>query len=395
MFALIFAALTAADPLLVDSFESGDAAPDGWHQGPAVPGVTYRYDKRRGSEGSRSLSLKKTANRYFPIAGWARAVDVADAGPVRVSVQVKAEKATKAVVEVQFLDAGGRAVGKEWAAYIGAKDAGDPPATHDWKEYAGTVDVPAAAKQLGVVLQIYGPGEVWFDELRVEPAGGGPDAATASPFATPEPITVAAGGGEARYILHGADGPAGRPVVVVMPGGDGSAEFAPFVAAIQSTALKGEAVVAQMIAPGQVVWPTRSSLGSAAAAEAAVAAVVADAAKRSGADASRAAALAWSSGGPAAYAALLAEGSPLSGAVVAMSVFKPDRLPPLSAAAGKRVAILHSPEDKVCPIRMARDAESKLSAAGAAVTFTEYPGGHGWRGDVHAMIGEAVRSVLE
>ena len=400
------ASLASADPLLADSFETGDAVPDGWYEGPAVPGVTYRYDRRRGSDGSRSLSLKKTANRYFPVAGWARAVDTGGVSRVRVSAQVKAERATKAVIDVQFLDAAGKVVSKSWAGYIGAKNTGDPPVTHDWKEYGDTFDVPPEAKQIGIVLQIYGPGEVWFDNVRVESAGratagsatsGGATASAGGDQSTDraEVLEVAVGEGRARYILHGADGLAGRPIVVVLPGGDGSAEFAPFVSAIQSTALKGEAVVAQMVAPGRVVWPTRVSQSAAPPAEEAIAAVIADAARRSSGDASKAVALAWSSGGPPAWATLLADGSPLSGAVVAMSVFKPDRLPPLSAASGKRVAILHSPEDKVCPIRMARDAEQKLTAAGATVTFTEYPGGHGWRGNVHKMIGEAVRSVLE
>ena len=67
-----------------------------------------------------------------------------------------------------FLDDDGEMIGHKWAAYIGAKEAGDPPVSHDWKEYAGQVEIPAKAKKLLVGLQIYGPGKVWFDEVRAE-----------------------------------------------------------------------------------------------------------------------------------------------------------------------------------------------------------------------------------
>ena len=393
MILLMLTAALAADPLLTDSFETGSAAPDGWRQGPAVPGVTYRYDKRAASDGERSLALKKTANRYFPIAGWVRSVDAGGVLKVRVAAQVKAEKATKAVIDVNFLDAAGKVTGHEWAAYIGAENAGDPPATHDWKEYAGTLDVPAGTAKLGIVLQIYGPGEVWFDELSVTPAGE-ETASAAPPAPKAEPITVSIGEAATRYILHGAaDGPP-RPLVLVLPGGDGSADFAPFVGTIQSAALKGEAVVAQMIAPGHVVWPTDGSRSRTPSTEEAMAAVINDAAGRTPIDRDAVFAVAWSSGGPAVYAAILAEDSPLAGALVAMSVFKPDQLPPLSRAAGKRVFILHSPEDRVCPIRMARDAETQLRDAGATVKFQEYAGGHGWHGDIHGTIGGAFEWLL-
>ena len=69
-----------------------------------------------------------------------------------------------------------------------------------------------------------------------------------------------------------------------------------------------------------------------------------------------------------------------------MSVFKPEQLPPLENAKGRYFAIQHSPDDRVCPIRMAKDAEQQLTANGAIVKFTEYPGGHGWSGNVYGRI---------
>ncbi len=65
-----------------------------------------------------------------------------------------------------------------------------------------------------------------------------------------------------------------------------------------------------------------------------------------------------------------------------MSVFKPDDLPPLENARGRKFAIQHSPDDRVCPFRMAQDAEKQLTEKGAAVKFTETQGGHGWNGNV-------------
>jgi RNA polymerase sigma-70 factor (ECF subfamily) len=57
-------------------------------------------------------------------------------------------------------------ISHEWASYIGAKEAKDEPATHDWKEYRGKVKIPPQARKIQIGLQIYGPGKVWFDEVR-------------------------------------------------------------------------------------------------------------------------------------------------------------------------------------------------------------------------------------
>ena len=90
--------------------------------------------------------------------------------------------------------------------------------------------------------------------------------------------------------------------------------------------------------------------------------------------------LTWSSSGPAAYAVSLHEKSRVTGSFIAMSVFKPDQLPPLGSAKGHRYFILHSPQDFI-PIKMATKAEDLLTANGATVKLQEYRGGHGWRDD--------------
>ncbi len=150
-------------------FEVGDQSPSQWSEGDEIAGVIYLWDKQNSQQGKASLCLHKTARRYFPIAQWYQVVDrKGDEPALRVAAQVKAEKAMKAIIEVAFLDEKGESIGHEWAAYIGAKQANDPPANHDWKEYVGRVKIPKEAKKIQVGLQIYGPGKVWFDEVRAE-----------------------------------------------------------------------------------------------------------------------------------------------------------------------------------------------------------------------------------
>jgi len=175
---------TAQEPLLVaaasvaladknilknSGIEEGKEAPDQWSQGAEIDGVEYTWDKKAGFKSKASLCLNKTAKRYFPIAQWYQIVDRQGASPeLRLSAQVKAEKATKAVLDVIFLDDKEDSISHEWAAYIGAKNAGDPPADHDWKEYSGKVKIPPGTKKIQIGLQIYGPGKVWFDDVRAE-----------------------------------------------------------------------------------------------------------------------------------------------------------------------------------------------------------------------------------
>jgi hypothetical protein len=78
------------------------------------------------------------------------------------------EKVTKAILDVIFLDEKGDWISHKWAAYVGAQQPNDPPADHDWKEYSGQVKIPEGTKKIQVGLQIYGPGKVWFDDVRAE-----------------------------------------------------------------------------------------------------------------------------------------------------------------------------------------------------------------------------------
>ncbi len=148
------------------SMEQGNAVPLGWEKGAAVAGVEYVWDKTVGHDSQASLCLHKTAQRYFPIAQWYQVVPrEGDSPAIQVSAQVKAEEVTKAILDVIFLDDNGEWISHEWVSYIGAEDADDAPASHDWTEYSGQVNIPAGTKQIQIALQIYGPGKVWFDDV--------------------------------------------------------------------------------------------------------------------------------------------------------------------------------------------------------------------------------------
>ena len=160
---------TAANILLNPSFEDGDKSPAEWSQGADIDGVEYSWDKDTARKGKASLCLNKTAKRYFPIAQWFQTVErKSDRPSLEVRAQVKAESVSKAVIDVIFLDENGKSISHEWAAYIGAKEAKDPPADHDWKEYLGKVKIPERTQKLQIGLQIYGPGKVWFDDIQAE-----------------------------------------------------------------------------------------------------------------------------------------------------------------------------------------------------------------------------------
>ena len=155
--------------LLVNpGFENGTDAPQGWEQGADVASVTYLWDKSVAHTGKASLCLKKTALRYFPVAQWYQTVPCKPgAVKIKISGWIKAEGVTKATLDAQFADESG-AITHKWAAYIGAKNNGDPPADHDWKPVEGEADVPAGTKNVTVALQIWGPGTVWLDDVRAD-----------------------------------------------------------------------------------------------------------------------------------------------------------------------------------------------------------------------------------
>lgn len=240
-------------------------------------------------------------------------------------------------------------------------------------------------------------------------AAFGGSAVTAAPQPEARPASaiqaedLRAGGDEhKRYFLigprEGAAEPAdGWKLLLILPGGDGSAEFHPFVKNIASNALPDGYLVAQLVAPkwrdteDRIVWPMKGLPDEAMkfSTEEFIAAVVEDAAAKKKIDRRHVYALGWSSGGPPVYAASVTEGTPLTGAFVAMSVYKPEQMPALAGAKGKAFYLLHSPKDFI-PMRFPEAAKKELTEAGAAVELQTYEGGHGWKGDVFGNIRKGV-----
>ena len=185
----------------------------------------------------------------------------------------------------------------------------------------------------------------------------------------------------------------GYRLLLVLPGGDGSDQFRAFVESLAQHAVSEDYLVAQLIAPrwydGEdgIIWPTAKSREKKMqfTTEEFIDAVVADVATAHELDQKHVYALGWSSGGPAVYAAAMRAKTPLTGAFVAMSVFKPAELPPASGAKGRPFYILHSPQDFI-RMTFTENARKQLSAAGAKVKLETYQGGHGWHGDPIDMI---------
>ena len=214
---------------------------------------------------------------------------------------------------------------------------------------------------------------------------------------------LAGGDKQKRYVIIGHDTQKQMPkdgygLLLVLPGGSGNIDFHLFVKRIHKNAVPADFVTVQLVAPvwseeqaGKMVWPTERQQPKEAefTTEELVIAVVKEVEKKLKVDRKRVFTLAWSSSGPAAYALSLTRKSPVTGTFVAMSVFKPDSLPSLSAAKGHAYYILHSPEDFI-PIKMAEEARDTLKKKKAKVEFKTYEGGHGWRGDVYGNIRDGV-----
>lgn len=206
-----------------------------------------------------------------------------------------------------------------------------------------------------------------------------------------------------RWIFHpplGQTQPSkGWGLLIVMPGGDGSIGFTPFVGdTIRSQAGEDYAVI-QLIAPpivgdgnNAIVWPrevakdARVDFTMEPIWRASIAAVK----KEKTIDPDRVWVMGWSSGGPPSYEAVLENDSAVRGAFVIMSIFPEKEYSTIANAKEKAFYLLHSPQDF---IKMSHPERAKevLEGAGARVKLETYRGGHGWQGDTIQRIGEAVK----
>ena len=151
-------------------FEEGNTknpTPDGWEKGARIPGVEYHWDHDIAHQGRASVHLRKTAQRFFPLRSGFRKWSELEPPRLKLTAFVKAQKTSKAILDVQFTGDDDANTHK-WAAYIGAKKGGDPPVTHDWKRYQGIVEIPAGTRKITVAVQIYGPGDVWVDDVTAD-----------------------------------------------------------------------------------------------------------------------------------------------------------------------------------------------------------------------------------
>jgi hypothetical protein len=292
----------------------------GCHRG--NPQIRLWNNSATFAESSSSVARKPVQDRFFCIEAASPAVNI--------SAKVRAEGVTKAVVEVQFLDESEKFLGKKWVSYIGVENAGDKPVTHDWKEYGDSVEIPPSTKKLLIGLQIYGPGQVWFDDVKVTTGD-----ASAPATGTSDTTIIKVNEATTQYLYESPPRPnaSGSGLLIVLPRGDGSAEFQSFVREIHKQTVGEEFALAQPIATkwstGQeIVWPTKTNKvdGMKYSTEAFIGGVITDVAKKTKLDPERILVLAWSSSGPAAYATMLQDETPVSGSLIAMSVFKPNTL---------------------------------------------------------------------
>jgi predicted esterase len=199
-----------------------------------------------------------------------------------------------------------------------------------------------------------------------------------------------------RYFLIGAPAagkvdekapPAGDALLLVMPGGDGSAQMTSFLRRVQRDCCPKGWLVAELVAarwPGsEVIWPTRQAkvAGAKFTTEEFVDAVLADVTKTQKVkiDPARVYQLGWSSGGPAEYAIALQEKPPVTASYIAMSVFFEAQLDQeLKNAKGRAFFLDHSPDDTTCKFENAEKAQARLKREGARVELVTYQGGHGW-----------------
>jgi predicted esterase len=233
----------------------------------------------------------------------------------------------------------------------------------------------------------------WIAEERAFLPDGGE---TLADIADIPMLDLRAGGDEMkRFLLIGMrDGQpapkAGYRLLIVLPGGAGDANFSPFVRRIYKNVLDQNWMIAQLVAPRwdaaqarHLVWPTAGDHYPAArfTTEQFVAAVVAEISRQNSIDPRCVFTLSWSSGGPAAYAVSLDPETRVTGSLIAMSVFRPKKLPDLAVAKDRLYYLLHSLRDPNS-IHMPETARDMLLAKGARVEFQTWAGWHGWRGEI-------------
>ena len=336
---------------------------------------------------------------------------------VVVSARVQGEGLRNSFLKFFILDAKGNAIVEDC-------DVARFSGSFDWRDVDRKFDLPKEAVRVEVRFCMFLGGTAWIDDVKVTgdlaaareatPTGeaeappegkpgddGAPDGGmktVAGDDGLPSADVRAGKDERKRFLLHGPRKDAKEPkdgwkLAVVMPGGTGSADFAPFVKSILREALPEGYVVAQPVAvkwteKQEIVWARKGSPveGMQFTTEEFVDAVIEETAARMRVDRTHVFTLSWSSSGPAAYAVALREKTPVTGSFVAMSVYQPATFPPLEHARGRAFYLYQSPQDEKCRLFHAEKARDELKKQGAVVELRAYEGGHGWHGDIFGDI---------
>lgn len=391
-------------------FEEGN--PSNWSHGTLPPNaevpVTISVDKSTYKTGKSSLKFVKSEKRFFPVAMMAQQIPFnGKSRKLKIGLWVKAESVAKFTLAAIMSGAGDGKI--EWGAYVGDQKGNSTVANHDWKYYTSVVEIPSGTDDITLALQMYGPGTVWVDDVSAQyvpddtPVKSAIQDTADDPEADIKDVSneerKVGGDPRMRYFLigKGKEPANGYKMLLVMPGGDGSAEFNPFIRRVWKGALPEGYIICQLVAPKwsedqftQIVWPTNKKRWATMkfSTEQFLEGVITDAQKQVKVDPKHIYTLSWSSGGPAAYAASMSSRS-IKGSFIAMSIYRPEELPPASSAKGHAYYLLHSPTDFI-NISQPRKAVDELGKAGAKITLDTYEGGHGWHGDPFGMIRKGV-----
>jgi predicted esterase len=175
-------------------------------------------------------------------------------------------------------------------------------------------------------------------------------------------------------------------LVVIVPGGPGTADFLPFCAnVLTAVAIPDDFLAAQLVVPqwrrgeDKIVWPSHvfSDEKAEFTTESFLAAVIDEVITKEAIDERFVFTLGWSSSGHVLYSASTRVPK-VRGSVIAMSRFLPDRSVETDKLKGKAYYLYHSPEDTVCPFAEAELAVKTLREHGAEAKLIPYKGGHGW-----------------
>lgn len=180
----------------------------------------------------------------------------------------------------------------------------------------------------------------------------------------------------------------GFGLIVILAGGDGDGEkVIPFWKNVATISLQNRYIVALPVAPKWdkeqiITWPTKEFKDIVKdmkfTTEEFISELVNEATKGYKINSKHVWLHGISSGGPAVYAISLSTPGQFKGYYILSSVFKPERLPSLSLANGKRYYIQHSQEDKICPFWMAKKAAFQLGQNGAITELDILQGPHGY-----------------